>query len=567
VRQFAELIRNLPGLRKVSAESEALLTLSDSRPENLESYTAEVRTSIPQARERLKQVGIDWRSVAIEARYACIGRIYRNCVVETEMLQESFSDKLDRVVTHRVWGMLLFLVIMAVMFQSIFTFAAVPMELISNLVDGLGKWVESALPPGALTDLIVNGVIAGVGAVVVFLPQILLLFLFISLLEDTGYMARAAFIMDRLMSKVGLHGKSFIPMLSSFACAIPGIMATRTIESPKDRLATILIAPLMSCSARLPVYAVLIACCIPDKRVLGIFKLTGLTMLGMYLLGVVVALAMAWVFKRTLAKGVTPLLIMELPAYKRPVLTVILRHMWDRGKMFLQQAGTVILGINIILWFLTTYPHNSQVRQEFAERESQVVRTTLPSTAPAPAVIAKVEELKKQFAHQAPATNDPLFAMYEQFQTLEREERSARLQHSFAGRFGRLFEPFIAPLGFDWKMGIGIFASFAAREVFVSTMSIIYSAESGDGDNANEGLVKTMQQQRHRDGTLVYTTLTGITLMVFYVLALQCASTIAVVKRETGSWKWPIFQWCYMGVLAWVFAFITYQGGKLLGWG
>ena len=248
---------------------------------------------------------------------------------------------------------------MMLMFQSIFTFARIPMDALQSLVDWVGGVVGGLIPPGDLNSLLVDGVIAGVGAVVVFLPQILLLFLFIGFLEDTGYMARAAFLMDRLMSKVGLHGKSFIPMLSSFACAIPGIMATRTIESPKDRLVTILVAPLMSCSARLPVYTLLIAACIPNLTVLGFLKLPGLTMLSMYLLGIVVALLMAWLFKKTLLKGETPMLIMELPPYKRPLLRVVLRHMWDRSKLFLRRAGTVILGINILLWFLATYPHRA----------------------------------------------------------------------------------------------------------------------------------------------------------------------------------------------------------------
>ena len=271
------------------------------------------------------------------------------------------------------------------MFQSIFTFARIPMDALQTGVDWLGGAVGRLVPPGDLNSLLVDGMIAGVGAVVVFLPQILLLFLFIGFLEDTGYMARAAFLMDRLMSKVGLHGKSFIPMLSSFACAIPGIMATRTIESPKDRLVTILVSPLMSCSARLPVYTLLIAACIPNITVLGFLKLTGLTMLAMYLLGIVVALLMAWLFKKTLLKGEPPLLIMELPPYKRPLLRVVLRHMWDRSKLFLRRAGTVILGINILLWFLATYPRSSQIEQDFALRRAAVTQAAGPDRPLKPA--------------------------------------------------------------------------------------------------------------------------------------------------------------------------------------
>jgi ferrous iron transport protein B len=365
-----------------------------------------------------------------------------------------------------------------------------------------------------------------------------LLFLFIGLLEDTGYMARAAFLMDRLMSKVGLHGKSFIPMLSSFACAIPGIMATRTIESPKDRLVTILVAPLMSCSARLPVYTLLIAACIPDRRVLGIFRLSGLTMLSMYLLGIVVALLMAWLFKKTLLKGETPMLIMELPPYKRPLARVVLRHMWDRSRLFLRRAGTVILGINILLWFLATYPRSAEISHQFDTQRTSILASTVPEPGRA-----------------------------EQLAALDKEENGARLRYSFAGRMGRLIEPAIAPLGFDWKMGIGIISSFAAREVFVSTMSTVYNlGKAPDSEAITPSLAKTLREQSRPDGTTVYTALTAVTLMVFYVFALQCVSTVAIVRRETNSWKWPAFQWLYMGALAWVLAFITYQGGRLLGW-
>jgi ferrous iron transport protein B len=424
------------------------------------------------------------------------------------------------------------------------------MEAIQSGVEWFGGVVGGLISPGDLNSLLVDGVIAGVGAVIVFLPQILLLFLFIGFLEDTGYMARAAFLMDRLMSKVGLHGKSFIPMLSSFACAIPGIMATRTIEAPKDRLVTILVSPLMSCSARLPVYTLLIAACIPDKRMLGFIKLQGLTMLSMYLLGTVVALLMAWLFKKTLLKGETPLLIMELPPYKRPVLRVVLRHMWDRSKLFLRRAGTVILGINILLWFLATYPRSTVIEKEYqAKREVLVEAGAFARDG------IKIVEMG--------STNK-----IEALDALNNEEAGAKLRHSLAGRMGQLLEPAIAPLGFDWKMGIGIVASFAAREVFVSTMSTVYNiGKSETSESGIKSLAQTLQDQKRSDGSPVYTPLVAVTLMVFYVFALQCVSTVAVVRRETNSWKWPAFQWLYMGALAWVLAFITYQGGRLLGLG
>ena len=450
---------------------------------------------------------------------------------------ETFSDKLDCVLTHKIWGTLIFIGIMTLVFQSIFTFAKIPMDALQAIVDWAGSTIGRVIPPGDLNDLLVNGAIAGVGAVIVFLPQILLLFLFIGFLEDTGYMARAAFLMDRLMSKVGLHGKSFIPMLSSYACAIPGIMATRTIETPKDRLVTILVAPLMSCSARLPVYTLLIAACIPDRTILGWLKLQGLTMLAMYLLGTVVALLMAWLFKKTLLKGETPMLIMELPPYKRPLLRVVARHMWDRSRLFLRRAGTVILGVNILLWFLATYP---KTENGVMEHQSNRVmeKTATPQLSNTPTL-------------RSPA-----------------ELAGERLRNSFAGRMGHFIEPAIAPLGFDWKMGIGIISSFAAREVFVSTMSTVYNVGSADeSESGKQALAQTLRMQTRPDGSPLYTPLLAITLMVFYVFALQCASTVAVVRRETNSWKWPVFQWLYMGALAWILAFITWHGGHWLDWG
>jgi ferrous iron transport protein B len=526
--------------RRMQATAEALLLLSNEKAlaSSREHYPQKIQDAVAAARKRLDNHGIDWRGAPIEWRYARIAEIQQAVTSELAPPGETFSDKMDRVLTHKIWGTLIFIGIMTLMFQSIFTFAHLPMDALQAMVDWLGGAFGKLIPPGDLNSLLVNGVIAGVGAVIVFLPQILLLFLFIGFLEDTGYMSRAAFLMDRLMSKIGLHGKSFIPMLSSYACAIPGIMATRTIETRKDRLVTILVAPLMSCSARLPVYTLLIAACIPDIRILGILKLQGLTMLAMYLLGTVVALLMAWLFKKTLLKGETPMLIMELPPYKRPLLRVVARHMWDRARLFLRRAGTVILGINILLWFLATYPklgveslNRSTVKSETQPAGSTIQPSSNP-TIPSPAELA-----------------------------------GAQLRNSFAGRMGRAIEPIIAPLGFDWKMGIGIITSFAAREVFVSTMSTVYNVGESDSKAGTKTLAQTLRAQTRPDGTPVYTTLVAITLMVFYVFALQCASTVAVVRRETNSWKWPLFQWVYMGILAWGLAFITYQGGRWLGLG
>ncbi|MCX6895995.1 MAG: ferrous iron transport protein B [Verrucomicrobia bacterium] len=496
--------------RQIQATAEALLILSNEKAlaSSSEHYSPKIQDAVAAARKRLDAHNVDWRGAPIEWRYARIAEIEQATSVQTPQSGEAVSDRIDRWVTHKFWGTAIFVAIMGVMFWSIFVFAHVPMDAMQAVVDWFGGKVGGMIPPGELNSLVVDGAIAGVGAVVVFLPQILLLFLFIGLLEDTGYMARAAFLMDRLMSKVGLHGKSFIPMLSSYACAIPGIMATRTIESPKDRLVTILVAPLMSCSARLPVYALLIGACISGEAAWGIPKFwQGLTMLAMYLLGTVTALLMAWLFKKTLLRSEPPMLIMELPPYKRPLLRVVLRHMWDRSKLFLRRAGTVILGINILLWFLATYPKSGGT-----------------------------------------------------------PNAGEQLRHSFAGMAGRAIEPVIAPLGFDWKVGIGIISSFAAREVFVSTMSTVYNVGSAaDSDKSKLAMIQTLQTQRRADGSRIYTPLAAVTLMVFYVFAMQCVSTVAVVRRETNSWRWPLFQWFYMGVLAWGLAFLTFHGGHWLG--
>jgi ferrous iron transport protein B len=549
--------------RERMAAAEALLVLSDDQALNghPDHYPVELRQRVTEARARLEAAGTDWRSAAIEARYARAAAIEMAVTTETAPPGETWSDRVDRVVTDRIWGPLLFVGILLALFVSLFWLAEIPKGWIEWMVGTLADWVSGSMPPGDLNDLLSKGVVAGVGSVVVFLPQICMLFLFISLLEDSGYMARAAFLMDRLMSRVGLHGKSFIPMLSSFACAIPGIMATRTIETPKDRLATILVAPLMSCSARLPVYTVLIAACIGGNALRK-----GLTLTGMYVLGVVGALGMAWLFKRTLVKGEPPPLLLELPPYKRPVLTVTLRHMWDRSKLFLRRAGTVILGINILLWFLVTFPRDAAAEARVEARRIAAVQAAFPGDTTPELMAARLASVQAVLT-----TNEPpaLAGLRETVGSIDREASGAALRHSFAGQVGHAVEPLIRPLGFDWKIGIGIVASFAAREVFVSTMSVVYNVGEVDvGDaGATAGLVETMQRERREDGTVLYTPRLGLTLMVFYVFAMQCVSTIAIVRRETNSWKWPVFQFAYMTALAWVLAWITHVVTGALGMG
>ena len=546
--EWAKLNQELVRLRRADprlTRVESLLLLTDERfvEEAPEAALPAAVELARLARSRLDSAGIDWRSVAIEARYSKLAEVEQKVLVRFGPIEETLSDRLDQVLTHKIWGMMLFVGIMAVMFQAIFTFAEYPMSMIEAFVASIGASVGGFIPEGDLRSLVVDGVITGVGNVIIFLPQILLLFFFIGLLEDTGYMARAAFLMDRLMSKVGLHGRSFIPMLSSFACAIPGIMATRTIDSPKDRLATMLVAPLMSCSARLPVYTVLIAAVVPqDKTVLG-FKLSAITMLAMYLLGIAGALLMAWLFKKTLLKGEPPMLIMELPPYKRPMVRSVLRDMWERSKLFLKRAGTVILWISIILWFLATYPRQPEITRDFEARRLAVATQVFTNLTDPTAI----EKARSEIINQ-----------------LVQEENGEKLRRSFAGMTGRVIEPLIEPLGFDWKIGIGIVASFAAREVFVSTMSTVYNVGGTDEEDV-QSLSQTLKAQKRVDGTPVYTPLLAVTLMVFYVFALQCASTVAVMRRETNGWKWPVFQLVYMTLLAWIAAFTTWSIGRMLG--
>ncbi len=443
-------------------------------------------------------------------RYAHIERIVSDAVETTDAGKPGVSERIDRLVTHRFLGPLILLLVMLLVFQAIFSWASLPMSLIDNVFSGLAELVRTHLPAGIFTDLLTDGIIAGVGGVVAFLPQILLLFLFISLLEDSGYMARAAFLMDRLMRAVGLHGKAFVPLLSSFACAVPGIMATRTIENPKDRVATIMIAPFMSCSARLPVYTLIIAAFFSGRTVLGVVSLGAVIILVMYLLGILVAIIVASILKRTILNAPPPPFVMELPPYRMPNFGNVGHALMTRSSIFLKRAGTVILSISILLWALMAFPRTAAI-------------TSFPQN-----------------------------------------EKSAQIENSFAGRAGRIIEPVIAPLGFDWKIGIGLISSFAARETIISTLSIVYNVGQ-DSETRSSSLVETLRNARRADGSPIWTPLMGMSLMIFFLLACQCMSTVAVVRRETNTWRWPMFMVGYMMVLAYIASFVTFQGGRLLG--
>ena len=472
----------------------------------------------------------------IFARYNFISNAVQESTWHSDQKKHRISDKIDRVLTHKFFGLIILVLILLVVFQTIFSWASMPMDLLEKGFGGIGDFVKAEMPPGILTDLIADGIIAGVGGVVVFLPQILLLFLFISLLEDSGYMSRAAFLLDKLMSRVGLHGKAFLPLISSFACAIPGIMATRTIESRRDRFATIMIAPFMSCSARLPVYTLMIGAFFGGQYVFGFISIGALLMLIMYAIGIIAAVATAFVLKRTVLKAPPPPFLMELPPYRLPNLRTVFQNMITRAWLFLKRAGTVILAISIILWALMYFPRMS---------EPPAVAGGLTQTE---TTVAKTASLDDNV--QPPATAGG--------------SDSEQLKHSYAGMLGHAIEPVIKPLGFDWKIGVALIASFAAREVLVSTLSIIYNVGK-DENEESETLISAVRDAKTDDGKLAWTPLTALTLMVFFVLAMQCMSTLAVVRRETNSWTWPAFMLAYMTGFAYVAALITYQAGKALG--
>lgn len=489
-------------------------------------------------------------AVETRARYAWIRSVVAQGVKKPSTPVLTRSDRIDQVLTHKVWGSLVFVLIMLVVFQSIYTWAGPIMDLIDGTFGSIGAWVGAQLPEGPLQSLVQDGIIAGVGAVVIFLPQILILFLFIALLEDCGYMARAAFLMDKLLSKVGLSGQSFIPLLSSFACAIPGVMATRTIPGTKDRLATMLVAPLMSCSARLPVYTIMIGAFIPAQPILGnVLTLKGVTLFAMYFVGVAVAIPVTWAIKKLLLKGETPPFLMELPSYKWPQAKTVYRKVSHQGWMFLRRAGTLIFAITVVVWALAYFPRSADITAEFDRQREAAVATVSDEAAQA-----------------------------ELLTELDGLEDSAHLRNSIFGRIGHVIEPVFVPLGWDWRIAMATVASFPAREVVVATMSTIF-ALSGDlppADDLDPALAEDpefaetalrMRAATWPDGRPLFTIPVALSVMVFFALCCQCGATLAVMRRESGSWKWPVFAFVYMTALAYVAAFAVYQAGTAVGLG
>ena len=468
-----------------------------------------------------------------QARYEWTEQISTK-VMDAELARRSaWTEKIDEVVTHPIAGVAVFLTVMLAIFALIFWAAKIPMDLIDHLFATVGTGVTALLPEGDLQSLIVKGVIAGVGGILVFLPQICILFFALSLLEDTGYLSRAAFVMDKVMRRFGLPGKAFVPMLSAHACAIPAIMSARVIENPRDRLVTILITPLMTCSARIPVYAMVTALIFPNSPLKAALIFT-----SAYAIGIMAALGCSLLFKHTILPGGSKPLMIELPPYRLPGLRTALLHTFDRAKIFVKQAGTVILVISLIMWALSHYPKSAPPATAVA-MQTQAVHLENSGEK------TKAEELRNDA--------DRLTAQYS-------------LQNSFAGKIGHAIEPVIRPLGYDWQIGIGIFSSFAAREVIVSTLAIVYGVGEDAADNNRTSLYDTLRRAKRTDGSPVFTTATCLSLLVFYILAAQCLSTQAVVRRETNSWKWPLFQIAYMSALAYVAALLVYQTFRYFGY-
>lgn len=470
----------------------------------------------------------DTEECITDARYGFIAGALKETYQPNHHRGESVTDRIDAVVTHRFWGFPIFLLLMYIMFQATFTLGKYPMDWIESGVSALGNLVQSIMSDGPLKDLIVDGIIAGVGGVIVFLPNILILYLFISIFEDSGYMARAAFIMDKLMHRMGLHGKSFIPLIMGFGCNVPAIMATRTIESRKSRLITMLSIPFMSCSARLPVYILLAGALFPDNA--------GLVLFALYIVGVVIAIVTARAMRGTYFRGEDVPFVMELPPYRMPTLRSVFRHMWSRAQQYLQKMGTVILVASIIIWFLGYFPRQTQAEQQLDSMIEQVEQNASLSEND------RMEQI------------DELRVKYEQYHQ----------ENSYIGRLGKLTEPIIAPLGFDWKMGISLLSGLAAKEVVVSTLGVIYTGNPDDSDEAQQVLSERIRLEKRPDGSPSFTPLVAFAFMMFVLIYFPCIATIIAIARESGSWRWGLWAVVYSCALAWLLSFAVYQLGNLL---
>jgi ferrous iron transport protein B len=527
VRNFIDL--NSLAQESISEVKKLLPEMSDYRAVHylINHENFELKESLQEAIESV-EVRNQFNPTKVQAeeilqRYQRIRQIMKQSVSEPSPMEKKlFTERLDNLLLHRKWGYLILLGVLFLLFQSVFMLADYPMQMIESSFAFLSDWFVKHLPDGWLSDLFVNGLLAGLGGILVFVPQIMILFGLITILEDTGYMARISFLSDKLMRKVGLNGKSVMPMISAFACAVPAIMSTRNIENKKERLLTMLVTPLMSCSARLPVYSILISLVIPQKFFFGLLSLQGMVMMGLYLLGLLMALLVSSVAKWFIHISEKSFFILELPTYRSPRWNNVAITMLNKARIFVFDAGKIIMLISLILWALSNFGPGD-----------------------------KMETIKESYGKKisfAPQFKD----------SLEHEMNALILQHSYAGRIGKFIEPAIAPLGYDWKVGIALVTSFAAREVFVGTMATLYSVEGGD-DADRFTLSQKMKMAKREDGSFVYGLASGLSLLIFYVFAMQCMSTLAIVKRESKGWKWPLIQLGYMTFLAYSLSLLVYQ--------
>ncbi len=523
-----------PGATQDELHATALWAMLSLVDDSLVDVPSSLRDATLRLRERAVSEGRNPDLEIVGARYTWLEVVVDNACSAPEP-EIPISERIDRVLTHPIAGVAIFAAVMFAIFEALFAGAEPFMGWIEDLTAFFQAQAAALLPPGVLQDLVVQGVIAGVGNVIVFAPQILMLFLFIGFLEDSGYLARVAFVIDRPMKSVGLHGKAFVPLLSGFACAIPAVMATRTIERRRDRLVTMLALPLMSCSARLPVFILVVGTVFAGESV-GWFSAGAIALFSMYSLSVLVTLAAAAVIRRTVLPGPTPTFVLEMPPYRWPSARILWMNAWRRLRIFLVDAGTIILAMTIVLWAFLSFPKSGEVTARYELERERIERLSLPDSQ----------------------RDDAL-------RLVEGQEARDQLERSLGGRFGHALEPVLRPIGFDWQIGIGIIGAFAAREVFVSTLGIVFGI--GEADEENKPLREALRDAKHADGTPVMTPLSGVSLMIFFLLACQCMSTIAVVRRESGSWKWPLFLFSYMTVLAYVASLLVYQGGRFLGYG
>ncbi len=526
---------SLPELRDSVVRAYAAWALLSLGDDELVGVPASVRDAVAAVRARCEASGRDLDRELIAARYDRVDAIVAAAVRHARAGEPTPTERIDRVLTHPIAGLGVFAVVMAIVFEALFSWSEPLVGLVEAGIAAAQDLVGRTIPPGPFAELLRDGVIAGVGNVVVFVPQIALLFLFITFLEDSGYLARVAFVIDRVMSGVGLHGRAFVPLLSGFACAVPAVLSTRTIENRRDRLITMMALPLMSCSARLPIYVLVVATVFADApRVGGVVSVGAVVLFAMYALSVVATLGAAAALRRTVLPGPRPTLVLELPPYRWPLARNVIRAVVDRVRAFLVDAGTIILALTVVLWALLTYPRDGEVLAR-GEAERVAARASLEGEA----LDARLAEI-------------------------DGEERAGLMARSAAGRIGHVIEPALEPLGFDWRLGVGILGAFAAREVFVSTLGIVFGIE--EADETSVPLREALAGATRPDGTPLLTPLVGVSLMVFFVLACQCMSTIAVVRRESGSWRYPLLMLAYMSALAYAASLAVYQLGRALGY-